>query len=475
MTTTAQFLEPHTLPGPRGLPLLGNALDLKADRVHRVFEAWARDYGPVFRFRIGPRTLVGIADAGMIRQILHERPEHYRRRNIETIAEQMGIRGVFMSEGEDWRRQRRLWIAALNAHQVKPFLGELGEVTQRLHRRWTAAAARNKAIDVQAELMRYTVDVVTRFALGYDGNTLEQDGDVIQNHLHHVFPMLAKRLNAPFHYWRHFRLPADRRLDRALAAIRAFVDRRIAEARTRLAAEPGRAAHPRNLLEAFLVARAPDGDTLDDDEIFANVVTALLAGEDTTANTLAWMIHFLAGEPALQRELQAGVDALPAAEPWTPPPETAPETAPLLRLIDAVMSETLRLKPVAPVMGATALTDVELGRYRFARGTEFVTVMRPAALDAREFADPETFRPQRWLEAGATHFAQRPPSPFGGGARTCPGRNLAQTEVRTVVAMLMRGYSIEPAPGPGPVTEHYGFTMGPENLRVRLQPRPPAR
>lgn len=468
-TAPLAFVDTDTLPGPRGWPLVGNYLQLKPDKVHLIFEAWAREFGPLFKIRLGPKPLVCVADAAMIRQILHERPDHYRRRNIEAIASEMGVRGVFMSEGEDWRRQRRIWIKALNAHQVKPFVGELTEVTRRLHRRWLADAEAGSAVDVQAELMRYTVDVVTRFAFGYDGNTLEQDGDVIQNHLHHVFPMLAKRLNLPFPYWRHFKLPADRRLDRALLGIRAFVDERIAEARSRLAADPARAAAPRNLLEAFVVARDDDGTGFDDHEIYANTVTALLAGEDTTANTLAWMLHFLSHEPALQAELRAAVVAAGVDDPCVPLPEQATAN----KLIDAIMSEALRLRPVAPIMGAIALCDVELGSRRFAQGTEFVTLMRYPALSDAEFPRASSFDAKRWLEPGAAHFVQRPPTPFGGGARTCPGRSLAQTEMRAVIAMLARSFVIEPTAPAEAVTERFGFTVGPENLRLRFRAIPP--
>lgn len=459
------FTDLDRLPGPRGWPLLGNYPQIKADKVHLIFEAWAREFGPLFKVSFGPNKLVCVADAAMIRQILHERPDNYRRRNIEAVADEMGVRGVFMSEGEDWRRQRRIWIKALNAHQIKPFLGELSEVTRRLRRRWLANAAAGTTVDVQAELMRYTVDVVTRFAFGYDGNTLEQDGDVIQNHLHHVFPMLAKRLNMPFRYWRYVKLPVDRRLDRALLAIRAFVDQRIAEARSRIAADPARAAAPRNLLEAFVVARDDDGSGFNDNEIYANTVTALLAGEDTTANTLAWMLHFLSQDPALQAELRATVQDAGVSDPCEPLPEQAAAS----KLIDAIMSEALRLRPVAPIMGAIALRDVELGGRSYPQGTEFVTLMRYPALSDSEFPQALRFDHRRWLEPGAAHFVQRPPTPFGGGARTCPGRNLAQSEVRAVIAMLARSFVIEPTTPADAVTERFGFTVGPANLRLRFR------
>jgi cytochrome P450 len=125
----------------------------------------------------------------------------------------MGITGVFSAEGDDWKRQRRLTAHALDASHLRQFFPTLIKVTERLKNRWNIAADKHTAVDVPQDLMRYTVDVTTNLAFGYDMNTLENEGDVIQGHLEKNFPMINRRINAPFPYWRYFRLHADRSLE----------------------------------------------------------------------------------------------------------------------------------------------------------------------------------------------------------------------------------------------------------------------
>ena len=146
-------------------------------------------------------------------------------------------------------------------------------------------------IDLQADLMRYTVDTIAGLAFGAEVNTLESDGDIIQQHLDKIFPALFGRMFAPFPYWRYLRLPADRRLERSMAEVLAAVDRFVAQARARLDADPARRERPHNLLEAMIVAADAPDSGIDDQQVAGNVLTMLLAGEDTTANTLAWLLQ----------------------------------------------------------------------------------------------------------------------------------------------------------------------------------------
>lgn len=456
------------LPGPDGLPLLGNALQLPSDRLHQVLEDWAAQFGSMYTIRMGPRRALVTTDPALAQQVLRDRPDTYSRiTNIEIIARELGMNGLFSAEGQQWRRLRRIWIAALNAAQIKTYFPRLTEVTGRLRQRWQRAAAAGEAIDVQADLMRYTVDVSVLFALGHDANTLEQDGDIIQNQLHQVMAAAGRRFRASFPYWRYFKLPADRRLDRALLALQASVGALIDQARGRIAANPQLAERPTNLLEALLVTRDEDGAVLSDADIFGNTMTLLLAGEDTTANTLAWMMHFLALHPAVQQALRREVDAVVGAAPlWTDAAQ-----ADRLRYVEAVMSEALRLKPVAPAFFLSALKDVQLGGVALPAGTVVILATRAAALREEQFPQPQEFRPERWLSAPAQAYAQKPPMPFGAFARVCPGRNLAVTEIKSVAAMLARNFDLEPAEGPGSVREVLNFTLQPVNLRVRLKPR----
>jgi cytochrome P450 len=210
------------LPGPRGWPLVGNLFQLRRDVIHQGIERWCKRYGTLFRFRIGRRQLVVVSDHALINDVLRDRPDGWRRtETLQAISREMGLKpGLFGSEGEAWRAQRRMVMSGLDPGRVRAYFAQLQRVTDRLHRRWLDAAREGRALNLQSELMRYTVDTVAGLAFGRDINTLESDGDVIQQHLDRIFPALFRRVMAPLPYWRWFRLPADRALEGSVVEVK---------------------------------------------------------------------------------------------------------------------------------------------------------------------------------------------------------------------------------------------------------------
>jgi cytochrome P450 len=167
----------------------------------------------------------------------------------------MGLQGgVFGANGDVWKRQRRMVMAGFDPAHVKRYFPSLQRVSQRLVGRWRQAARRARVIDLQADLMRFTVDTIAGLAFGAEVNTLESDEDVIQKHLNRIFPVLFKRMFAPLPTWRWFPSAADRALARSVVEVNAAVDGFVAQARARLQADPSLREKPANLLEAMLVA-----------------------------------------------------------------------------------------------------------------------------------------------------------------------------------------------------------------------------
>jgi cytochrome P450 len=464
------------LPGPPGLPGLGNLLELRGQQLHQVTERWARAYGAVYRARVVTREFVVVSDPEMVATILRDRPDGFGRTDrMHRVANELGFNGVFSANGADWRRQRPMVLNGLDPTHVRAFFPTLVKVTERLARRWQRAADAGSDIDLQAELMRYTVDVSAGLAFGADINTIESDGDVIQAHLDKILPALFDRLMAPLPYWRHFKLPRDRALDRHLKALTAAVQGFIAETRARLAADPALRERPANLIEAMVAERDRPGSPLTDADVAGNVLTILLAGEDTTANTLAWMVWFLHQHPAAATRASDEVrSALAASGSSGSSGSVAADHRLLAALpyIEACAHEAMRLKPVAPVNTLQAARDSVVGGVALPAGTLVICLMRPAAVDARHFPDPQAFRPERWLaaEGGAP---KRVAMPFGAGPRICPGRYLALEEIKMVMAMLLGGFDIASVrtPDGGPAQERMSFTMSPVGLRLRLRLR----
>ena len=457
------------LPGPQGWPLVGNIGGIDPAHFHQTLENWARQYGPVYRFRLMERRFIATARRSDIAQILHDRPEHWRRtQRLSSMLEEAAARGVFSAEGEEWRRQRKLVMHALTPEVIQRFHPTLTAMTERLRQRWHAASRDARPLDLLRDLKAYALDVTIGMAMGQDQDMLEHEDNPLQRDIEFVFGRVARRLTAPVVYWRAFKLPVDRATDAAGARIRATVDDFIAAARARLAAEPSRREKPANLLEAMLVARDMPGSGIDDEAVKANAIVMVFAGEDTTANSIAWLLYLLAHAPQAAARLAAEVDAVlgEAALAATP--------AQLERMpyLDACIHEGMRLKPAAPIQGAEAVHDTALEGIEVPAGTVVFMLARHAfALEVPQ-PDTEQFRPERWLEPEfAGNDAVRKLTAFGGGPRFCPGRYLAMCEIRMVLSMLLRHFTLAPAPGAAVPEELFTVTMTPSALPVLLCPR----
>jgi cytochrome P450 len=456
------------LPGPRGLPLLGSALALDPSNLHHQLVAWADTYGPAFRMSVGRRRFLVLTDHAAIQSALRDRPTRFRRPDRSGArAREMGFDdGLFFANGEVWARQRRIVMAGFNPAQLKAYFDSIRDVAARLERRWRTAARRDDEIDVQADLMRYTVDVVAGLAFGHDVDTLSTDGDAIPQHLNRIFPALWRRTLAPIPWWRWFPTRGDRELDASVAEVQAAIRGFVAAARARLAADPARRARPANVLEAMLVAAEDEGHPLADADVAGNVFVLLLAGEDTTANTIAWLVHLLHANPAA---LARARDEVRRVAPS--PAAFTPESVAALEYVEACLHETMRLKPVAPLLTAEAVVDTELAGVAVPTGVVVFAVLRHDSVREPWVAAPTEFRPERWLDPAQVAGLKRVSMPFGAGSRICPGRGLALLEMKMAAAVLLGSFAELDVYGAGgrPVREQMAFAMGPVGLRMRLR------
>jgi cytochrome P450 len=452
--------------------MLGNLPDIKAEQFHLQLEAWAKQFGRYFQIRMAHRHILVVADHEAVAAMLRDRPDGFRRtERLEGVAREMGLQpGLFGVNGDAWKRQRRMVMAAFDPGHVKAYYPSLLRCGERLEKRWSQAAQSGAPIDLQADLMRFTVDAIAGLAFGTDVNTLESDDDIIQRHLDKIFPKLFTRIISAVPYWRFFKLPSDRALDSALVAVNGAIEGFIANARHRLASDPARRLAPQNLLEAMVVAADEPDSGIDDEQVAGNVLTMLLAGEDTTANTLAWCIWLLHSHPdALARAQDEVRHVLRDGGPVT--------LAHLSQLdyVEACMHETMRLRPVAPQLPLQALKDTVLGNVHVPAGAVVIGLLRHDSVDNAFVTDGASFKPERWLGEGglSAGAAKRISMPFGAGPRMCPGRYLALQEMKMVLLVLLNHFEMGSvcAPG-GEPAERLMFAMAPVGLQMQLKPRP---
>jgi cytochrome P450 len=457
------------LPGPAGLPLLGNALQIRPERLPAILEGWEARFGRVYRLRLGSREIVVVSGSQMVQAALLARPDVYRRASeLEPVFEEVGIPGVFSVEGASWRVQRRLAMEALSNRTLRSFYPDVLSTAARLRERWSRAADAGAVVDILADCRKFTVDATTQLAFGQDARTLEGDEDDIQRKLQAIFPPLNRRATAFFPHWRYVKLPSDRKFERTVVDVRGWLEALVTRAR---AAQAG-ASHTTssNFLQAMVAARDETGKPFSDAAVFGNLVQMLLAGEDTTANSIAFAIHELCDAPSAVDELRAEITRACDTKML---PSTL-DAAATMTFASAVANETMRLHPVVPVSPLEANVDTVLGDLAIAKGTRIWLLSRPAGLDPTVYDDPHAFRPQRWLDKGHESAAIAQHFPFGAGPRACPGRSLALLLTRVALATLYAAFDVERVGRRDEVIEGFAFLMFPSGLRVRLRRRIPA-
>jgi cytochrome P450 len=450
------------LPQEPGLPYFGIVLSLAPERAHLDLEAIALRHGRNFGYRFLGRPGIGIVDAEVARAVFQDRPDAIRRfMAIEEELGAIGLLGVFAAEGKDWRRQRRLINPSFHAGHLDSFADAIERVTARFSDHLGEAAAKGDVLDVVAELMRYTVDITTSVSFGRDFDSIRAGDGTLQKHLTEVFRGINRRL---FSF-------VDRSFNRAVTEMHAFMKTLVEERRAELRDSPPAPGHrSRTLLESMIRAHDEEGaeHPFTDEEVIANVFTLLLAGEDTTANTVAWALHYLATRPDVFARARAEVDTA-LGDALVPTLEQAKH----FQYIDAIVHESLRLRSPAPFAGLETTRDTVIGGVMVPKGAMVSVLTRLISTSPANFGDPDSFRPERWLAHAPEDT--RPHNPrammaFGSGPRVCPGRGLALLEAAMVLAMIVRRFDLE-AIDPASVREVLAFTMQPEGVRVRFHER----
>jgi cytochrome P450 len=455
------------LPHPKGIPFFGNFWQVPPDNMHGKFEEWAREFGDYYTLQLGPQRVLVISELESSLQIFKERPHQFQRtQKMQTVFHELGVNGVFAAEGDAWMKQRKLVMQALNLQKIKRFLPDLEKVVARLEQKWMGYAQKQEVFSPLPDLMSFTIDVTTQFAFGYDAKALEDQQHSIRRQVEFIFPLINRRLRAIVPYWRYFKFPSDRAVDVAIQELRQLTAELVSAFEQR---SMGKAQiEPENFLEALCVAAKDQAMALTDSEVFANVLTMLLAGEDTTANVAAWACYFLAMHPEIQKNIRAEMQEVLGSrgviENW--------QQLEKLKYTEGVAMEALRVKSAAPVVFFQPTEDTIISDIVVPKDVVVFVLTRYLGMKSQYFHQPGMFNPLRWCdtpEMAEVQASQKAFLPFGSGPRFCPGRHLSLVELKYLLVMWVRKFELFLPDDALPPYEQFNFTMRPEGLQIGLR------
>lgn len=449
------------LPQPKHIneaPLLTHMPGPEAFRNERmrVLRAMIDEQTPVGRLRGLAGTVVLASDADAVHEVLVENARHFEKSPILRMAlNPLAGLGLFTSEGELWRRQRKLMSPIFQIGQIRRFAEQMGECAVRTTSRWRDG----ETLDISRETTRIAMAVAGKTLFDIDtfdetdelGEALtvalEWTGErataiplILQARLRTNVMRLADIAPTPLQDKLHkltdlllhpAMLPTKRtrELRRALTVLERRVARMIEDRRSSAASRD-------DLLSRLLAARdEDDGAKMSDRQVRDEVLTLFVAGHETTATSLAWAIMLLCQNP--DAYARARDEAL--ACPGIPGHDDLPRLGYNLR----VFKETLRLYPPVFLFGRQAITDVEVGGYLLPKGT--ICVLSPYAMHRRPslWPDPDRFDPDRFLPELEASRPRGAYFPFSLGPRTCIGNHFALMEGPIVLATLLRHADFE--------------------------------
>jgi cytochrome P450 len=401
-------------PGPSDPPALQTARWLL--RPIAFLEDCRRRYGDAFSVRfLGFTTpMVMLSDPDTIRALYSDREHGLPPGRTFALRPVMGARSVLLLEGEEHLSRRRLMLPPFHGERMTAYEATVREIAEREIDSWPE----DRPLAIHPSMQAITLEVILRAVFGVtDPQRRARLRELLPRLLAdtsstgvQMRALLARRFSGadPF-----------ARLEQLLAQIDELLLAEIAEHR----ADPT-ASERQDILALLAGARFEDGGRMSDRELRDQLVTLLLAGHETTATGLAWAVDLLVRHPATLARLERAV--------------AEDEQA----YVRAVVSETLRLRPVVPLAGRRLTSELRAGDFALPAGTDVTPAIWLTHTRPDLYPEPYAFRPERFLGQKPSTYAW---IPFGGGVRRCLGAAFAELEMRVVLNVMLERRALRTA------------------------------
>ena len=414
---------PSVSGGPPKIPLPAPVQTLRfLVRPLPFFERWRRELGETFHASIlGPGELIFVSDPASLKRL-------FGADRVNTIAPGrniilkplLGPGSLLLQEGEEHLRRRKLMLPPFHGERMRDYEDVIATATERAISNWPEG----EVFALHPGMQQITLEVILRAVFGVEDDDRRAElSEALVAILAATASPRAVGLIIPG--IRH--LPPYRRLAALSNRIDELLAAEIAERRAASDPDgPGREAEEpsgRDILSMLVGAEFDDGTRMGDSELRDQLMTLLLAGHETTATGLAWTFDLLFHRPEalarLTEEVRAGER----------------------EYLDAVIEESLRVRPVVPFTGRELREPAELGGYSLDAGAIVMAAIYLTHTRADLYPDPYAFRPERFLDGGTETYSWLP---FGGGTRRCIGAAFAQFEMRVALETILRSCELRP-------------------------------
>ena len=363
-------------------------------------------FGDIYKASIAGSSAYVIRDVEFAHHVLVENWQNYvKGKDIERVALLLG-NGLMVSEGELWKRQRRMIQPAFNQESIATLIKVIVTVNLGLLQKWQLAAQRNESVNITHDVSGMALEVVLRFIFG-------EDYEEARSH----FEILSVEQTRDMAFARSFRA-----LGKVILQI---VNRKRRDS-----------APATDALGIMLQARDPQsGEPMPDRQLIDETLTLIVAGHETTASTLSWTWYLISQHPEVEQRLINELATL------TTPLEF--EDLPKHPYARQIIEEAMRLYPAGWSMSRKALRDDRLGDYFVPAGTELYIPPYFIQRNPGLWEEPDRFNPDRFRPENSKHRHRMAMIPFSAGPRNCIGTHFARIEMQIHLMTIARCLRLE--------------------------------
>ncbi len=440
------------IPGPKGRFLVGNLAEFRADTLG--FLKGLSQYGDVTQFKFGPFSAYYVSHPDYLHQVLvSDAPKMVKSSVTKTALKRVLGEGLFVSDGEFWKRQRKLVQPAFHTKRIGAYADVIVDYANEMVNSWRDGDTR----DMQTEMTGLTMRIIAKTLFDAD---VSQDIAVISKAITEILAIVDKRFDQLFPLPDWVPTADNRKLGAAQDKLDALIQRFIDERRAS-GSDKG------DLLSMLLLALDDEGSGMTDKQVRDEAMTLFGAGHETTSIALTWAEYLLAEHPDAAVKLREEVDQVLGGRRATL------ADLPNLRYTEMVVKEGMRLFPPAWGTSRELSEDVTVGGYTLPKGSPIILSFYAMHRDPRWWNEPEAFIPERFAPENEKSIPKYAYLPFGAGPRVCIGNSFAMMEAKLALATMAQHFEWSIAPGQQVVAERM-FTLRPKyGLKVVLKARQP--